>query len=261
VATGPFGGVAGGRFGGVAGGPGGVRVGGGRAIAAGRGTRFVSPAVIRTQAASVRAGFYRGVFSAGWFQVHRTSWPPLRWRVPNFWVAPAWTNVALYVGISAPPVVYNFGSNVIIVNNQVYVNGSQVGSADQFAQQAAQFAAAGRAAQPAAQEEWQPLGVFGLVAEEDQTSQHIFQLAINQNGIVRGNFHDVVSDMTLPVFGALDRRTQRVAWSIGDQKNIVFEAGFKNLTENEVPVLEHYGTEYTQQLLLIRLDAPHDTSK
>jgi hypothetical protein len=259
LATGPFGGVASGRFGGAAGGPGGVRFVGGGAVAAGRGTRFVSPAVMRTQAAYVRRGFHRGAFTAGWFQVHRTAWRPLRWRVPNYWVAPAWTNVALYVGVSAPPIVYNFGNNVIIVNNVVYVNGSQVASADQFAKQAAQFAATGRTAQPAAQEEWQPLGVFGLVPEDDQTAQHIFQLAINQNGIVRGNFYDVISDTTLPVFGALDRATQRVAWSIGDQKDIVFEAGFKNLTQDVAPVLEHFGTEHTQQLLLVRMDAPTDT--
>ena len=83
-----------------------------------------------------------------------------------------------------------------------------------------------------------------------------FQLAVNKGGVVRGNYYDAVADNTLPVYGSVDPRTQRVAWSIGEKKDVVFEAGIANLTRDETPILVHYGKDNTQQFTLIRLQQP-----
>jgi hypothetical protein len=258
VATGPYAGAAVGHFSGVAVGPGGVRVAGSRTVVVNHITNYVSPTVIRTQAVYVRGGYYNGAFTNNWYRFHAVAWRPLRWRVANFWMAPVWTNLAVYCGISAPPMVYNYGSNVVINNNYVYANGTQVATADQYAEQAARIADVGRAAQLVNEDQWQPLGAFGLVRGDETAAQHIFQLAINKDGIIRGNYYDAVSDTTLPVYGSLNLDTQRVAWSIGEKKTIVYEAGLNNLTQNQASVLAHYGTDRTQQLMLIRLDAPSD---
>jgi hypothetical protein len=98
-------------------------------------------------------------------------------------------------------------------------------------------------------------GVFGLVQGE-KTAQHIFQLAVNQTGVVRGNYYDAVADNTLPVYGSVDRKTQRVAWSIGDKKTIVFETGLNNLTQQQTTLLAHYGKERTEEMALVRLEQP-----
>jgi hypothetical protein len=256
AASGPFGGVAAGKFGGITVGPGGVRIGGGGAVVTGHSTRYYNPTAFRTQAGFIRGETYHGTFTAGWFRTNTNAWIPGRWRYPNWWVAPVWANMAAFCAITSPAVVYDYGSNVVIQDNTVYVDGNQYATADQYAQQATQISDAGRAAQPTKVDEWQSLGVFGMVQGEEKTAQHLFQLAVTKDGVVRGNYYDAVADTTLPVYGSVDKKTQRVAWSIGDKKTIVYEAGLQNLTQNETSLLIHYGTDRTQQMMLVRLGEP-----
>jgi hypothetical protein len=178
----------------------------------------VSPVALRTSAAYVRTGFAYSSFTPAWYRLHPAAWVAPRWRVANFWVAPAWPAVSVWCGVAAPPVAYDYGSSVVINNDNVYVNGEQVATAEQYAGQAATFADRGRQAKPAADEEWQPLGVFGLIQGEEQVANHIFQLAVSKAGVVRGNYYDAVADNTLPVYGSVDKASQRVAWSIGEKK-------------------------------------------
>ena len=66
---------------------------------------------------------------------------------------------------------------------------------------------------------------------------------------MRGNYTDEVTDSTLPVHGAVDPKTKRAAWTIGDNRYSVMEAGLQNLTQSEAPALLHKnGT--TQRWLL-----------
>jgi hypothetical protein len=69
---------------------------------------------------------------------------------------------------------------------------------------------------------------------------------------------DDVADNTMPVYGSVDPKSQRAAWSIGEKKEIVFEAGLNNLTQNETTLLVHYGKVRTQQMMLVRLGEPKD---
>ena len=100
------------------------------------------------------------------------------------------------------------------------------------------------------------MGVFGLIQGDEKVAQQILQLAIDKTGVVRGNYYDAVADNTLTVFGSLDPKTQRVAWSIGEKKDIVFETGLNNLTQQQTAVLVHHGKERTQQMALVRLEQP-----
>src|SRR5262249_31343874 len=147
------------------------------------------------------------------------------WVAGRAWVAPPWSTVAVYCGFPPQPVYYDYGSTVVYESNNVYVNGEPVATADQYAQQAVQIANAGREVTAPPQEEWQPLGVFALVKGDEQTSDKIFQFAISKGGVLRGNYYDAIADNTLPVYGSVDPKTQRAAWSIGEKKEVVFEAG------------------------------------
>ena len=82
----------------------------------------------------------------------------------------------------------------------------------------------------------------------------MFQLAVDKDGIIRGNYYDGVMDTTTPVFGSVNKTTQRAAWTIGKTKDRVFEAGLYNLTQPEAPVLVHIGADKTQQWLLVRVE-------
>ncbi len=100
-----------------------------------------------------------------------------------------------------------------------------------------------------------PLGVFAMVRNENQHPQLILQLAVNEQGILRGNYTDEVTENTSPIHGAVDKQTQRAAWTVGDNKTTVMEAGLKNLTDPEAPALIHKNGK-TDHWLLVRLENP-----
>ena len=73
---------------------------------------------------------------------------------------------------------------------------------------------------------------------------------------IRGNFYNVLSDTTVAVYGSVDKKTQRAAWTVGDRKEPIYEAGFGNLTKSETPMLVHFGKDRTQQWTLVRIEQP-----
>jgi hypothetical protein len=83
----------------------------------------------------------------------------------------------------------------------------------------------------------------------------ITQLAINDQGILRGNYTDEVTNKTSPIEGSVDKQTQRAAWTVGNNKTTVMEAGLSNLTESEAPALVHKNGK-TDHWILVRLDQP-----
>ena len=83
-------------------------------------------------------------------------------------------------------------------------------------------------------------------------------LAVNDAGTIRGTYYDGLTDSTKPVYGAVDKKTQRAAWTIGKDNNTVFDTGFYNLTKDETPVLVHIGKDRTQQWMLVRMAKPND---
>ena len=97
-----------------------------------------------------------------------------------------------------------------------------------------------------------------MVQGERTDSNDLFQLAVNKAGTIRGNFYNVLSDTTLPVNGAVDKKSQRAAWTVGDKKEPIYEAGFANLTKAETTLLVHFGKDRTQQWTLIRIDQPEE---
>jgi hypothetical protein len=172
------------------------------------------------------------------------------------WFDPPWDNLGPFLGIDGPPIDYDYGSTAVYQDGTMYLNGDPIGTADDYAAQAMALEDAGRSAMLADSDQWEPLGVFGLIQGNEQVAQRIFQLAVNKAGIIHGNYYDAVGDTNQPVFGSIDKKSQRAAWSIGDRKDIVFEAGLNNLTQNETTVLIHYGKVRTQQMVLVRLPEP-----
>jgi hypothetical protein len=257
IAT-PWGTTAGIQRGGIAIGPGGVYAGGTRVV--GHTTGYISPGVMRTSAFAVRTGGYYPYFNRAWYAGHTAAWFAPRWVAGyNLWVPPAWNSLVTFIGIpTAVPVSYDYGSTVVINDNSVYVNGDAAGTPEEYATRATTIADAGRAAKPAETDEWQPLGVFGMIQPDDKVAQRIFQLAVNKDGVVRGNYYDAVADSNTPVYGSVDKKSQRVAWSIGEKKDIVFETGLPNLTKDESTVLIHYGKDRTEQQMLVRIEEPKD---
>lgn len=157
---------------------------------------------------------------------------------------------------------YGDGGNVTYQNNNVYVGGEQVATSDEFAQSAMDLATV---APPASQEvaaeaEWMPLGTFAIsMGEQDTQASQVVQLAVSKEGVISGTLFNVTSDESLAVQGQVDKETQRVAMRFGESERVVVECGLYNLTQDEVPLLVHFGTERTENYLLVRLDAPEES--
>jgi hypothetical protein len=222
------------------------------------GTINVNRNTLVAQGNNVRTGFqHYDCFHPNSWGRYPTAWRAAGWTsAAAVWATATWARCASYCSYPAQPVYYDYGSSVVYEGDNVYQNGEPVATQDQYAQQAAAIADTGRQAQAAQKDDWLTLGVFGMVQGGESSANILFQLAVNKAGVIRGNYYDALSDTTLPVYGQVDQKTQRAAWTVGDKKNIVYEAGFANLTKDETTMLVHFGKDRTQQWNLVRLQQP-----
>ena len=107
-------------------------------------------------------------------------------------------------------------------------------------------------------DQWRPLGVFALARQEETTPGTFISLAIDKSGLLRGTYYDAVSDNTMKITGKVDKKTQRCAWTVGDKKTPVYEAGLANLTKSQTTVLVHRDGGKVEQMLLVRVDDARD---
>jgi len=105
-------------------------------------------------------------------------------------------------------------------------------------------------------EEWMPLGVFALAQEEKGDPVMFFQISVNHAGVISGGYNSTITNDELPIAGQVDKKTQRVAWRIGENTNTVFETSLANLTQDVSPIALHFGTKNTQTWLLVRMPEP-----
>ncbi|HWB12057.1 MAG TPA: hypothetical protein VG826_22720 [Pirellulales bacterium] len=228
-------------------------------IAAGRGFRAVSPASYHAQGWAVRRGFGGyGWYGRDWYRRYPGAWWPAGWYAgaAGAWAWCTWASLGGWFGYSGvSPMYYNYGSNFVYDGDDVYYNGQPIGTAADYYDQANTLAAGAAAPDPDATD-WLPLGVFSLV-ESDQTQPSlVFQLAVNKAGTVRGNCSKPDEEFVGAVQGAVDKEKQRVAWTVGDDKQTIYETGLYNLTKDEAPALVHRGADNTEQWLLVRMKQP-----
>ena len=221
------------------------------------GTYHASTAALNDQGAAVRAAAAaHPLYSPATYRAHANAWTPTNLTSNSLYVNPGYGAVAGQLGMAPQPIPYDYGGNVVAQSQAVYVNGDNVGPPQQYAAQASQIAATG-SAQPAPNTSWQPLGVFAMVDRDQTSSDDTFQLAVNPQGILRGNYHNLRDGSVVSVSGSVDPKTQRAAWTIGGDKAPVYEAGIANLTKDEAPMLLHPGGDgQPRQFGLIRLQQP-----
>jgi hypothetical protein len=227
-------------------------------MAAGNATHAWSNSTMRDRANNVRNNFWNhNYFNHNWWNDHPGAWFAAGWAAGTAWGWTAWPALGGWYGWGAgvAPIAYDYGTNVTYDDDQVYYGDQPVATADEYYQQAQEIAGAAPNASPD-EGEWTPLGVFGLVQGEQASASAVFQLATNKQGAIGGNFSDMLTGSTLTVHGSVDKQTQRAAWTVGDNKDTVYEAGISNLTQDQLPVLVHFGKDRTQQWMLVRMKQP-----
>jgi hypothetical protein len=81
------------------------------------------------------------------------------------------------------------------------------------------------AAEPSKDAKFLPLGVYSLAPQNQPDASAMVQLAVTKEGAVRGTYYDLVTDKEQPIQGAIDKETQRVAFTAGPDGKVVFENG------------------------------------
>ncbi len=205
------------------------------------------------------------------------------WFTPNWWLGVRWwpgvtINVNLnpwwwwravtwpryeiiYWGAPPEPIIYDYGTDIIIQDEQVYIEGKNVGNAQDYR---AEAIALGHPTQdppppvPASEDDGTiiPLGVWALVQQQQGDAVMFFQLSATKDGLITGAFSNVLTGDSQPVTGAIDKKTQRVAFHIGANDNTAIEANLNGLTKDQIVVFVHYGTGKTQEWLLVRMPNP-----
>ena len=86
---------------------------------------------------------------------------------------------------------------------------------------------------------------------------NFLSLAVDKAGLLRGTYYNAISDESQHVTGKVDKKTQRAAWTIGDKKQPVYEAGISNLTKDQLTILVHKSAaadeSKPEQMLLVRV--------
>ena len=216
-----------------------------------------------TTATAVRSSFNNwNIYGRGWRAQYPGAWFAAGWATGAVWRACTWGSAASYCGYAeTPPMYYDYGNNVTYEDNSVYVNGDSAGTAEQYYDQASSVASAGAEAKAPSDGDWLPLGVFALTKPDQAKSDVSIQLAVNKQGVIRGNYTDNVTNKNQVIQGSVDKKTQRLAFTVGENTTNVMETGLYNLTKDEAPCLIHFGKGRTEQWLLVRLQNPETTNK
>jgi hypothetical protein len=234
-------------------------------------TRNWSSADLRVQGNYARNNFnHYDAFNHDWYRHNPDAWWGSGYAA-GLWTAASWSALNNWFGEDWPPVPYDYGNDVTYENNNVYLNDQPIATAADYYQSAAALAQVGEQANIPSQQptnnqvdpanaKWLPLGVFEALREKEKTSTMMFQLAINKDGIVRGNYFNSSDKVTQPLEGAVDKKTQRITWIVEDRKKIIFDTGLYNLTKSETPVLVHMGKDKTEQWVLVRLNQKSEES-
>lgn len=236
----------------------------------GPGKRTVSLAS-RKQVANTVRGNWRGragdQFTNNWFS-GRPGWNSRNWRYQRSWnrdPANDWWKSATAAAITTwftnawrQPVYFNYGKDVYYQNGSVYQDGQVIATADEYFEQASRIAANVPDEVDEEKTEWMPLGVFALTQPGTDESNMLLQLAVSEEGIIAGTFYNEATDVARPIEGMVDKETQRTAWRATDGKNpsLVIETGIYNLAEDQTTALVHFGSEKTQEWLMVRLEEP-----
>lgn len=259
----------------------------------GHNTYNYSPTYMNNRGVAVRNGFngYGHFYGNGWYGHYPGCWYAPGWGASTAWMITDWSMMAGMLAMSAAtPLLYGYGGgggggSVTYNNNNVYYGDQPVASAEDYYNQAQTLAnqgpnaanysspvlPGGSGAIPPAvpadfnpktaakldfgakKSEWKPLGVFSLVQGDQTNSTTMFQLAINAKGDIAGNYYDMLTDQDQQVHGHLDKKTQRVAFTVGKNQTVVYDCGLGNLMTEQAPILVHFDKSRTEQFLLVRL--------
>jgi len=130
-----------------------------------------------------------------------------------------------------------------------------VGTTSEVYQQAQDLANLGQSSDdveviPEPSDQWLPLGVFAVIANLGDEPEIMVQLALDRSGNIAGSYFNAPAGVVLPIVGSVQQETQRAAWKIGKEDQIIMQTGIDNLSKDSSSVLIFFpdGTSETWTL-------------
>jgi hypothetical protein len=200
-------------------------------------------------------------FSKSWYADHPRAWQATHphadaWAVAGFGTAAAWLGIT--AAAANDTTVYTSDT---ADEGDDSVDDDATDQAPNDDNSASQLAKTG-AGQQAGEGDFLSLGVFKLSPKGQPNAWAMLNLAVSKSGVVRGTYYDILSDEEQPVQGAVDKATQRVAFTIGAQGTIVFETLLPNLTSDSGSITLQYNDGTKSQWTLARQQpAARDTNQ
>jgi hypothetical protein len=211
----------------------------------------------------VRDNFHgSGLFAPAWWKRYKSAWCNQSWPANWVWDNVEWDTLARFWGLSpaTPPGDYEFGDNVKYENEEVFFGGQATATASDFYRIAQTLAAKGLVKAPPGTKslppttaDWKALGVFSLVHENQKFSTTLFQLAVNKQGLVRGNCYNILTGQLDTIYGAADKSNSRLAFTVGSNRSVIYDSGVGNLLGAQSPILVHMSKDQREQMTLVRL--------
>lgn len=233
--------------------------------AAGQATRAnkVGEGNIQNKASQAKSNFNgkSQPFSPSWYANHPRAWQATHphadaWAVAGFGTAAAWLGIT--AAAANDSTVYT--SDVSDDDEQSDdIAGNTDDQSDADNNSASDLAKTG-AGKQANGGDFLSLGVFKLSPKGQPNAWAMLNLAVSKSGVVRGTYYDILSDQEQPVQGAVDKATQRVAFTIGAQGTIVFETLLPNLTSDDGSITLQYNDGTKSQWTLSRQQATTRTA-
>jgi hypothetical protein len=111
------------------------------------------------------------------------------------------------------------------------------------------------------------LGVYTLAPAGQEEATGMIQLAIAKNGVLRGTFADLKTDQDQNIQGSVDKKTGRVAFTIGPEGKDVYETSIQDLTQQSGPLTIHANDGQTSEWTIAHFnslgaenDPPYDAN-
>ncbi|MBX9876964.1 MAG: hypothetical protein K2Y22_00760 [Candidatus Obscuribacterales bacterium] len=233
-------------------------------IPEGNKTQAISQSTLSNRGNSVRNAFNNNnAFGRNWWNNRDGLWYG-PWLDDGWgWGYTGWDGLSGFWGddYSDAPVEYDYGNNITYQGNDVYYGSQDVGTAEQYYDEAyalAQTTPIYSATNPQQKAQmtksnWKPMGVFSLVQGNQTDSTELFQIAVGKDYSIHGNYYNTLTNTTKQISGAVDKKTKRAAWTIDGSKDVVYDTGVANLMKAESPILVHFGKNKTEQFELVRL--------
>jgi hypothetical protein len=99
-------------------------------------------------------------------------------------------------------------------------------------------------------------GVFGIAAPGSQDASALIQLAVDRQGVLYGNYYDVLTGKESPITGKVDKQTELATFKVEGNESVEFEVSLVSLTQPTGTLTLRTADGKTRQASLSRLEDP-----